>query len=281
MDTSQPTGADINVNEQDASPFDRIRRLDAYGREYWEGRGLQPLLGYAQWRDAAAVIKKAKASLALVQGEDVAERNFAETRKVSGARGPAAGDYRLTRFGAYLTAMAGDDTKPEIAHARVYFAVRTREAELGAITQAEIRETALARAREMVDYKIFRDMMAENAPDYEPSSKASRIFFGVMQNKLYRHLTGMDANEIKQARPIYHWPGREDGKEEPGPRSRHRKTAKNYLTVGELNKLDRLVARLCLRAQDISEDGLNLTLAHWEQLVEGELAVATPRPSIG
>jgi hypothetical protein len=258
------------------SPFEQIRRLDAYGREYWTGRELQPLMEYSQWRDFAAVISKARDAVALVQDERAAQNHFAETRNMvsigSGAKREAQ-DFHLTRLGAYLTAMAGDDTKEAVAHARLYFAVRAREAELGAITEAEKRNTALARAMEMTDYKTFRDMMAENATDYRPSSRETGIFFGIMQNQLYRHIVGMDANEIKRAREIYHWPGREEGKPEPGPKSAHRKVAKNYLTVTELNKLDRLVARLCLRAQDLAEDGMSLTMSQWLALVDQELTL--------
>ncbi|MFD5661006.1 RhuM family protein [Streptomyces hirsutus] len=258
----------------EASSFDEIRHLDAYGREYWLGREIQPLMQYSQWRDFASVIKKAKESLALVQGEVAAQKNFAEARNVSGARGPAGADYKLTRFGAYLTAMAGDDTKEAVAQARVYFAVRTREAELGAITLEERRQTALARAREMVDYRLFRDMMAENAPDYEPSSKSTRLFFAATQNKLYLHVVGMTAEEIKQARTLATWPGIDEGKPEPSAKSGVRKVAKNYLTGPELRKLNRLVGRLCLRAEDIADDNLHLSLTQWRNLVEVELMMA-------
>lgn len=113
------------------SPFDAIRRMDERG-EHWTGREMQPLMQYSQWRDFATVIQKAKDSLALVQGETAAQDHFAEVRNMiptgKGAH-RATQDYRLTRFGAYLTAMAGDDTKEAVAHARVYFAVKTREAE--------------------------------------------------------------------------------------------------------------------------------------------------------
>ncbi|MEU2596966.1 RhuM family protein [Streptomyces hirsutus] len=258
----------------EASSFDEIRHLDAYGREYWLGREIQLLMQYSQWRDFASVLKRAKESLALVQGEIAAQKNFAETRNVSGARGPAGADYKLTRFGAYLTAMAGDDTKEAVAQARVYFAVRTREAELGAITLEERRQTALARAREMVDYRLFRDMMAENAPDYEPSSKPTRLFFAATQNKLYLYVVGMTAEEIKQARTLATWPGIDEGKPEPSAKSAVRKVAKNYLTGPELRKLNRLVGRLCLRAEDIADDNLHLSLMQWRNLVEVELMMA-------
>ncbi|MER5420306.1 RhuM family protein [Streptosporangium roseum] len=263
------------------SPFDAIRHVDAYGREYWLGREMQPYMGYARWQTFAEVIEKAKASLAIVMGQATADKAFVQVSKVTQAGNlgdQTRGDYELTRFGAYLVAMAGDDTKSAVAHARVYFAVRTREAELGALTIEELRQTALARAREMTDYKIFRDMMVENATDYVPSTKASTLFFATMQNRLYRHITGMSAAEIKNAREICHWKGREAGKLEPVKKDRD--IAKNYLTIGELKKLDRLVGRLCLRAEDIADDGLSLTLAAWEGLIDAELAVGAQQRAI-
>jgi hypothetical protein len=260
-----------------ASPFDKIRHLDPYGREYWLGREMQPLMGYARWDGYVPVIEKAKASLLLVQGSEAAEAAFSQVTQLRhagnlGHQGRV--DYRLTRFGAYLTAMAGDDSKEAVAQARIYFAVRTREAELGVITLEERRQTALARAREMVDYRLFRDMMADNAPDYEPSSKATQLFFATMQNKLYMQVVGMTAAEIKQARSLSTWPGIDEGKPEPSQKSAARKVAKNYLTGLELRKLERLVGRLCLRAEDIADDDLRLSLTQWQNLVEMELAMA-------
>lgn len=267
-------------NSGGSSPFDRIRHVDTYGREYWTGREMQPLMEYSRWEDFAVVIEKAKTSLALVQGADQAAHHFREMPEVipGGRWGKqTVGSYQLTRFGAYLVAMAGDDTKGAVAHARVYFVVRAREAELGAITELEIRRTALARAREMVDYQLFRDMMADNAPDYEPSSKGTRLFFATTQNKLYMHVVGMTAEEIKRARRIATWPGIDEGKPEPSAKGAARKVAKNYLTGPELRKLNRLVGRLCLTAEDIADDDLHLSLTQWHDLVEVELAMASRR----
>lgn len=278
-DTTTPYGKP--PGEPPNSPFDSIRHEDAYGREYWLGREMQPHMGYTRWQRFAEVIEKAKASLVIVMGQTAADKAFVQVSRVTqvGNLGDQTrGDYELTRFGAYLTAMAGDDTKSAVAHARVYFAVRAREAELGALTIEELRQTALARAREMTDYKIFRDMMVENATDYVPSTKACTLFFATMQNRLYRNITGMSAAEIKNAREICHWSGRETGKLQPAKKDRD--VAKNYLTVGELKKLNRLVGRLCLRAEDIADDGLSLTLAAWEGLVDAELAVGAQQRAV-
>lgn len=260
------------------NPFEAIRRVDPFGREYWLGRELMPLMEYSRWQTFVAVIKKARDSLALVQGAAVADRTFSQVSQLTqmgnlGNQGRS--DYRLTRFGAYLTALAGDDTKQAVAAARVYFAVMTREAELGALSVEDINRTALARAREMVDYRTFRDMMADNAPDYVPSSRSTGMFFAKVQNKLYRHLTGMTAQDIKGVRELQVWPGREVGKVEPSAKSACRKVAKNYLTAAELAKLNRMVGRLCLRAEDVADDGLHLSLMQWEYLVDVELATST------
>jgi hypothetical protein len=95
----------LPISDSDGSPFDAIRWTDDCG-DFWTGRDLMPLMEYARWDAFVAVIEKAKTSLALVQGADAAVSNFLYSKKVSGTRGPAASDYRLTRFGAYLAAMA-------------------------------------------------------------------------------------------------------------------------------------------------------------------------------
>lgn len=124
------------------SPFDQVKHLDEHANEYWTGRDLQPLMDYGQWVKFAAVIEKAKASLAIVEGHDSAEHHFPKWESDGGRWGnQQIEDYRLTRFAAYLTAMAGDDTKQAVAEARIYFAVKTREAEV----QAELTEIEVAR----------------------------------------------------------------------------------------------------------------------------------------
>lgn len=114
------------------SPFDKIRQVDEMG-EFWTGRRMQPLMDYARWDKFAEVIEKAKFSLGLIKGEDAAAHHFATWGSDGGRWGNSQlDDYRLTRFGAYLVAMAGDDTKEAVAEARIYFAVATRAAEVAA-----------------------------------------------------------------------------------------------------------------------------------------------------
>lgn len=119
-----------SVNEG-GSPFDRIMLLDHNGQERWSARDLQQLMGYEQWRQFDDAVQRARQA---IDASDLDSRDhIASTRKViNGGRWgrQEVNDYRLTRFGAYHVALAGDSRKPEVAAAKTYFAVKTREAEL-------------------------------------------------------------------------------------------------------------------------------------------------------
>lgn len=109
------------------SPFDSIRQVREDGSEFWSARSLMSVMGYSAWREFKVPVDRAMKS-AENQGHNV-PNNFGASHKVTGQRGPAAGDFELTRFAAYLVAMNGDPNKPEVATAQAYFAIRTREAE--------------------------------------------------------------------------------------------------------------------------------------------------------
>lgn len=154
------------------SPFDAIRRVDDSG-EHWLGRELMLCMGYGTWERFADVIVKARTSLALVQGESAASDHFAGWRSDGGRWGnQSLDDFRLTRFGAYLVAMAGDDTKRSVAEARIYFAVKTREAETAPAAPRELSR------REMAQYWLEAETRAEVAEqrvaELEPAAGAWR-----------------------------------------------------------------------------------------------------------
>jgi hypothetical protein len=268
--------ANLPAQIKGSTPFETIRHVDSYGREYWSARELMPLLGYSRWENFTEALDQARAVVAAEQGERSAQDQLRDSTKITkNARGHNrhVPDVHLSRHAAYLTTMRGDSRKPEIAAALTYFAVRAREAELHDLAADEIGRTALARAREMIDYKTFRDMMSSNAPDYQPSSKLAGLVFGAIQNKLYRHITGYDASGLRGTRELETWPGRQDGAPAPSERAACRNVAKNYMSAVELAKLNRMVGRLCLAAEGIAEDGRHLSLLQWEELVADELAL--------
>ena len=101
------------------------------GVEYWLGRDVQHLLGYAEWRNFGLVLSKAKTACEL-SGHPVPD-HFVDVNKMvdlgSGSQ-REVDDVMLTRYACYLVAQNGDPKKREIAFAQTYFAIQTRRAEL-------------------------------------------------------------------------------------------------------------------------------------------------------
>lgn len=161
-----------------ASPFDRIRRTRPNGTEFWSARELQPVMGYAAWRDFANAVDRAKAACAN-SGHHIAD-HFADARKVA-ASGPDAEDFVLTRYGAYLVAMNGDPRKREIADAQTYFAIKTREAELREQfelprTFAEALELAAQQARRLEQAENRTAAAEHQAAQLAPAARAFDVF---------------------------------------------------------------------------------------------------------
>lgn len=102
------------------SLFDQLKKIDEFG-EWWSARELMPLYGYSQWRYFREPITRAKIACAS-SAQDVTS-NFAGRAALNASRHKVE-DVRLTRYAAYLVAMEGDPSKPEIAGAKTYFAVR-------------------------------------------------------------------------------------------------------------------------------------------------------------
>ncbi|MEH2166621.1 MAG: BRO family protein [Nostoc sp.] len=129
----------IIKRENQPSPFDQIKQVDTDSNEYWLARELMPILGYQQWRQFEDAISRAIAACSNIEQES--EKHFLRlTAKSTGGR--PRDDFKLSRYGCYLTAMNGDPRKPEIAAAQSYFVVKTREAEtqtqLKAMTQIQL-----------------------------------------------------------------------------------------------------------------------------------------------
>lgn len=107
--------------------FEDIKQTRPDGSVYWSARDLMGVMEYANWQQFERPIERAM-SAAKNQNIDV-NRNFSQSTKVSGSRGPAQVDFHLSRFAAYLVAMNGDPNKPEVARAQAYFAIQTHFAE--------------------------------------------------------------------------------------------------------------------------------------------------------
>lgn len=119
------------------SAFEQIKHEDEQG-EYWSARELGKLLGYKNWQNFVIVIHEAM-EVHRVQGGGAEGVFTAISKKPSkaGGRPSAEYDYRLTRHACYLVAESADGRKPEVALAKIYFAVTTQRYELLAQTEED------------------------------------------------------------------------------------------------------------------------------------------------
>jgi hypothetical protein len=124
------------------------------------------------------------------------------------------------------------------------------------------------RASERRMYLRVRDIFAM-AADYEPSSQETAMFFRVIQNKLHFAATGATAAELIQTRASHELPnmGLTSWKS-----SEVRKTdvtiAKNYLSVGEIDELNRIVVMWLDFAEDQARRRKQVFLKDWERRLD-------------
>lgn len=116
------------------------------GLEFWLARDLQHLLWYSEWRNFLNIISKAKTAIE-ISGEDI-KNHFVDINKTIQMPKWATKDVpdiMLTRYACYLIAMNGESSKPQIAFAQQYFALKTRKVEL---IEQRILESERVQARE-------------------------------------------------------------------------------------------------------------------------------------
>jgi DNA-damage-inducible protein D len=172
--------------------------LDHNGQERWSARDLQILMGYGKWQDFERAI--AKAQTAVTNSGMEPHDHFMGARKViNGGRWgrQEVGDYRVTRFGAYQIALNADPAKPEIAMAKTYFAVKTREAELASkpdVSNPEgvlaLAQQYLAAAQELVNTKKELEIAKPKAGKWEALCNSDGLIELGAAAKAFHEATG-------------------------------------------------------------------------------------------
>ena len=165
------------------SPFERIKRLNDAGNEYWESRDLAEVLDYTQYRNFEAVIEKAK--LACFNSGRRIEDHFADVSKMIEI---GKGGHReisitlLSRYACYLVIQNADPKKEIVAHGQTYFAVQTRRQELADERVEENRRLLLR--EEMRRHNVQLADAAKDAGVVEP------VDYAIFQNHGYMGLYG-------------------------------------------------------------------------------------------
>lgn len=181
---------EINPANPDPSPFERIRQQNESGNDFWSSRALAALLGYSDYRNFEAVIKKAQTSC-FNSGQRVDE-HFGEYNEMFDIGNNAKREVKsvmLSRYACYLIIQNADPAKEIVAGGQTYFAVQTRRQEIG--DQA----AAAALAMEEDEKRIFlrREVEVHNkrlAGVAKTAGVVRPIEFAIFQNHGYQGLYG-------------------------------------------------------------------------------------------
>jgi len=172
--------------------FEKIKRLDKNGVEYWEARELMPILGYEKWQNAEEVISRA-AKACLNSGQNVNDHftRLSKMVEIGSNTVRQVKDWKLDRYACYLIAQNGDPKKQEIALAQTYFAIQTRRQEI--FQQASDSDKRLFIRGEVSKY---------NKELFRTAKKAGVERFGSFNDAGYRGLYEMSLREIEERKEI-------------------------------------------------------------------------------
>jgi len=171
------------VEARKTSPFEKIKRVNESGAEYWSSRDLAEALGYTDYRNFEAVIQKAKAAC-FNSGQRI-EDHFVEITEMieigKGGQRPVKTTL-LSRYACYLIVQNADPSKEIVAMGQSYFAVQTRRQELSDLAVED--EKRLFLREEIKRHNVKLADAAKGAGVIEP------VDFAIFQDHGYMGLYG-------------------------------------------------------------------------------------------
>ena len=132
--------------------FEKLKRIDDLGNEYWNARDLSKTLEYSEYRHFLPVIARAKESCnnsghnILDHFEDVLEM----VTIGSGAKRELE-SIKLSRYASYLIVQNADPSKEIVAQGQTYFAVQTRIQEISQMDEY----TSLTTEKESTGFRSY------------------------------------------------------------------------------------------------------------------------------
>jgi len=189
------------MNEQLSAPaasntFERIKRVNQSGADFWSARELARVLEYSEFRHFLPVIEKAR-DACLNSAHRVAD-HFEQILEMvsigSGAQRPVE-DWKLSRYACYLVIQNADPGKPLVALGQSYFAVQTRRQEMADEEALKEDKTRLLLRAEMKKHNKNLAGVAKQAGVVQPMEYA--IFMDHGYRGLYGGLGMRDIRERK------------------------------------------------------------------------------------
>ncbi len=178
------------------SPFERIRRTNEAGNQYWSSRDFAQVLGYTDYRNFEQVVLKARTAC-FNSGQRI-EDHFVDVTDMVGIGSGAMREVKtifLSRYACYLIIQNADPSKAIVALGQTYFAVQTSRQEIS--DQATEAERRLLLRDEM---KVHNMRLAETA---KRAGVITSMDYAIFQNHGYMGLYGgMTAQDIHHRKKL-------------------------------------------------------------------------------
>ena len=186
-----------------SNTFERIKRVNAAGQEFWSARELARVLEYREFRNLSAAIAKAREACTH-SGHAVSDHFVLINEMVgigSGAQRELE-DWALSRYACYLVIQNADPSKPLVALGQSYFATQTRRQELADAEALQENQKRLFLRAEMKTHNKKLAGVAKQAGVVQPLDYA--IFMDHGYRGLYGGLTKRDIHARKRLKPKEH-----------------------------------------------------------------------------
>ena len=178
------------------SPFQRIRRVNPAGNEYWSSREFAEILGYSDYRNFEEVIQKARTAC-FNSGQRLDDHFVDVTDMIEIGKGghrPVATVY-MSRYACYLVIQNADPRKEIVALGQTYFAIQTRRQELS--------DEAVEEDRRLVLREELRTHNTHLAVAAKIAGVVKSVDYAIFQNHGYMGLYGgLDAQRIHQRKGL-------------------------------------------------------------------------------
>ena len=119
------------IFKNNQSLFERIKKQDEHGNEYWSARDLSKVLEYSEYRHFIPVLERAKE--ACVNSNQEVEHHFEDILdmiEIGKTAKREVESVKLSRYACYLIVQNADPSKEVVALGQTYFAVQTRLQEI-------------------------------------------------------------------------------------------------------------------------------------------------------
>ena len=186
-----------------SNTFERIKRVNPAGADFWSARELARVLEYSEFRHFLPVVEKAReACLNSAHRVDDHFEQILDMVSIGSGAQRELEDWALSRYACYLVIQNADPGKPLVALGQSYFAVQTRRQELAEAESFKEDQKRLLLRQEMTKHNKHLAGVAKQSGVVQPVDYA--IFMDHGYRGLYGGLGMRDIHERKRLKPREH-----------------------------------------------------------------------------